>query len=105
MAQFDVYRNQDLQSKERIPYLLDIQNNLFKGLSTRLVVPLVAKSEVLHRLNFEIIVRNQKYVVSTQEVSAVSMELLKDKVFSLKDKSNEILEAMNFLLMGFDITT
>ena len=101
MAQFDVYRNHETQTKERIPYLLDIQNDLFGDLSTRLVVPLVSKSDLLHKLNIEITVRNQKFVISTQEMSAVSMSLLDDKVFSLEDKADEILEAVNFLLVGF----
>ena len=103
MAQFDVYRNHEAQTKERIPYLLDIQNDLFGELSTRLVVPLVSKSEVLHKLNIEITVRNQKFVISTQEMSAVSVDLLDDKVFSLEDKAQEIMDAVNFLLMGFKI--
>lgn len=101
MARFDVYRNNDPQSKERIPYLLDVQNDLFVELSTRLVIPLVSKSEVMKRLNIEIMVRNQKLVISTQEMTSVSVDLLDDKVFSLEDKAEEILEAVDFLLMAF----
>ena len=101
MAQFDVYRNGDAKSKDRIPYLLDIQNDLFSELSTRVVLPLVSKSDLLHKLNIEITVRNQKLVISTQEMSAVSVNMLEDKAFSLEDEAQEIMESVNFLLMGF----
>ena len=101
MAQFDVYRNYDPKSKERVPYLLDIQKDLFVELSTRLVIPIVSRGEALNRLNIEISVRNQKLLISTQEMTSIPSTLLGDKAFSLEDKADDILESVNFLLMGF----
>ena len=103
MAQFDVYRNSDAQTKDRVPYLLDIQNDLFDELDTRLVVPLVANSRILQGLNFEIMIRNQSYVISTQELRAIPLSKLQEKVFSLEDKSKDILAGIQFLLMGFEV--
>ena len=41
MAQFDVYENEEPDSKDIIPFLLDVQHDLHNGLATRTVVPLV----------------------------------------------------------------
>ena len=50
MAQFDVYRNSSLDTRERIPYLLDIQHDLLSGLATRVVVPLVIGAKPIDSL-------------------------------------------------------
>lgn len=41
MAQFDVYENINEKTKEQIPFLLDIQNDILKNVSSRVVIPLV----------------------------------------------------------------
>ncbi|MDH5211807.1 MAG: CcdB family protein, partial [Betaproteobacteria bacterium] len=41
MARFDVYRNPNRKSRDRVPLLLDVQASLLEDLATRLVVPLV----------------------------------------------------------------
>ena len=40
MAQFDIYVNPHLASRQSVPYLVDVQNDLIDQLSTRLVMPL-----------------------------------------------------------------
>ncbi len=40
MAQFDVYRNPSVSTREAIPYVVDVQSDLLDGLSSRLTVPL-----------------------------------------------------------------
>ena len=44
MAQFEVYENPNPQSRDDIPYLLDVQSDLLEPLATRVVVPLVLSS-------------------------------------------------------------
>jgi len=39
MPRFDVYANEGASAKTT-PYVLDIQNDLFDGLDTRVVIPL-----------------------------------------------------------------
>jgi len=41
MARFDVRANLNRSSRERVPYLLELQTDLLAGLATRLVAPLV----------------------------------------------------------------
>ncbi len=42
MAQFDVFENPNEETKQAIPFLLDVQAELLDVLSTRVVVPLIA---------------------------------------------------------------
>lgn len=51
MAQFDVYENLNDKSRQNIPYLLDIQNDVLKNLSTRVVIPLVITNQSINFLN------------------------------------------------------
>jgi len=44
MAQFDVYENLNVHTKNDIPYLLDLQADLLSTLATRIVAPLVGAS-------------------------------------------------------------
>lgn len=41
MTQFYIYENKNSKINKDVPYLLDIQNDILKNLSTRVVVPLV----------------------------------------------------------------
>ena len=40
MAQYDIYKNTNKNTKETFPYLVDIQNQIIADLATRLVIPL-----------------------------------------------------------------
>ena len=44
MAQFDVYENQNQETNQANPYLLDVQAELLDNLATRVVVPLITAS-------------------------------------------------------------
>ena len=101
MAQFDLYINSNLATKQRVPFLLDIQNDLLSELSTRLVIPLVTATPALTKLNPIVTVANQELIVSTIEMAAISVKLLKNKIDSLADKRQEILDAIDFLVVGF----
>jgi toxin CcdB len=104
VARFDVYRNANRKSRDRVPLLLDIQADLLEDLATRLVVPLVAASEfgpAIERLNPEVRLGNRSYVMATAEMAAVMRKSLGEKVGSLDGQSAEILAAVDFLISGF----
>ena len=46
MAQFDVHSNRSPETRDRIPYLLDVQSDLLDPLATRVVVPLASRDSV-----------------------------------------------------------
>ena len=60
MAQFDVYENINEKTNKQIPFLLDIQNDILKNLSSRVVIPLVISKEVINFLNPKLGKREQR---------------------------------------------
>jgi len=104
VARFDVYRNSNRKSRDRVPLLLDVQASLLDDLATRLVVPLVAAADfgpAIEKLNPMVRLGNRNYVMATAEMSAVMRKSLGEKVGSLEGQSAEILAAVDFLISGF----
>jgi toxin CcdB len=104
MAQFDVYENPNPETKESIPYLLDVQADLFDNLATRVVVPLItvsAMGKAARHLNPRFEIQRTPVIMSTAELAGVSMHALGEKVCALKEQRNEIIAALDFLFTGF----
>jgi toxin CcdB len=104
MAQFDVYENRDQQTRQAIPYLLDVQADLLDTLATRVVVPLVTAAtmgKAIKDLNPQFTIRETAVFMSTAELAGVSVRSLGKKVGSLKDQRNPIIAALDFLFTGF----
>ena len=101
MAQFDVYVNLNEKTKDYVPYLLDIQNDILKNLTTRVVIPLVVTNQAINILNPKFTIKNIDVILSTAELASIPMEILGNKVCSLKDRREEIIGAVDFLLTGF----
>lgn len=101
MAQFDVYENLNDKSRQNIPYLLDIQNDVLKNLSTRVVIPLVITNQSINFLNPKFTINQIDVILSTAEIASIPSEILGNKICSLKDKREEIIGAVDFLVTGF----
>lgn len=104
MAQFDVYENEEPESKDAIPFLLDVQHDLHDGLATRLVVPLVlvfSAQQVARKLCPRFDIKGQDVAMSTPEMAGYPIKDLRNKVTSLGDSRREIIDAIDFLLNGF----
>lgn len=103
MAQFDVHRN-TAASASRVPYLLDVQSDLLKGLATRVVVPLVAPAEVGNRvirdLHLEVQVGGKKLVALTSGLAAIPAKALGPRVASLGARRSEIVRTLDVLISG-----
>ena len=101
MAQFDVYENLNEKSKQNIPYLLDIQNDILKDLTTRVVIPLIITNKAINFLNPKFTINQIDVILSTAEMASIPMEILGEKICSLKEKREEIIGAVDFLVTGF----
>ncbi|WP_368028999.1 CcdB family protein [Arcobacter sp. s6] len=101
MAQFDVYENINEKTKVQTPFLLDIQNDILKNLSTRVVIPLVVSSKSINLLNPKYTISGITVALSTAEIASIPMEIFGNKICSLKDKREEIIGAIDFLVTGF----
>ena len=104
MAQFDVYENTNPGTRKTVPYLLDVQAELLRGLATHVVVPLVPVSimgKAAKHLNPVFMIKKKSYVMSTAELAGVPVKILGDKVASLTDNRDEIIAALDFLFIGY----
>ncbi|MCK4508220.1 MAG: CcdB family protein [Desulfuromonadales bacterium] len=104
MAQFDVYENEEPESKDAIPFLLDVQHDLHDSLATRTVAPLVlifSAKQAVQKLCPQFDVEGRDVVMSTPEMAGYPVSDLRNKVTSLNDSRREILDAIDFLLNGF----
>jgi toxin CcdB len=104
VARFDVYRNPNRRSRERVPCLLDIQADLLSGLTTRLVVPLVPATEFgqpVEKLNPVFRIGSRAHVMATSEMAAIPTKSIGERVATLEQHSAEILAAVDFLISGF----
>lgn len=101
MARFDVY-----QQSERVPFLLDIQANLFADLNTRTVIPLLpqargGKNEALPRLKPLLTVKGKSYVMVTTDITTVRVAILGKFIENVEGQRQTIIDAVDFLLQGF----
>jgi toxin CcdB len=96
MARHDVYCPAGI-------YLLDCQSDFLGQLDTRFVVPLLPVGEVpqVYRLNPIFSIRGEKLVMATQLASSVPTRQLRDRVASLADEHNKIMNAFDMLLTGY----
>jgi toxin CcdB len=100
LARFDVYVD-PLNSNQ---YLLDVQSNLLSGMETRVVVPLVSAelfSVSAQRLNPVFTIQQTEFVMVTQFLSGVRIELLKSPITNLIDYADSITAALDMLFQGF----
>ena len=103
MAQFDVVRNRNEESRAVIPYLLDVQAETFEPLATHLVIPLLRKSAGVHlfgRLNPEVTIEGEKFFLSIPELAGVTLFNLGEKVGNLEHLRAEIIAGIDFLITG-----
>lgn len=101
MAQFDVYKNENLKTKINTPYLLDVQNDILSSLDTRIVIPLVFSLGKVDGLTKEIRVNDEKLYLYTDQMAAVPLSLLNKKICSIKEQADEIKNSLDFLVYGF----
>lgn len=102
MAQFDIHRLPSAKLPQRL--MLDIQNNHFSLLASRLVIPLLparAIPQPINRLNPVFQIGGDDYALTTQEMTAVPKTLLGPIIGSLRVERDAILGALDFLVIGY----
>jgi toxin CcdB len=103
MPQFDVVANANPDSSSHIPYLLVLQADLFDGLATRVVAPLMPLEmfgPALDRLNPVISIEDDSYVVSIAELAGVPVQALGEHIASVTSSRLEVISALDFLFTG-----
>ena len=101
MAQFDVYKNENELTNQKVPYLLDVQNDILDSINTRVVIPLVKDKNDFKGLTKEFIIENQKVYLTTSQMGTVHKNELKTKITTLTNQKEEIKNSIDFLIYGF----
>jgi toxin CcdB len=99
MARFAVYAEPDGDG-----YLLDVQADALGHLNTRMAVPLLPSQRAprpASRLNPVFRIGAIDYVMATQYMAAVPARILQHSPFSLAQRRDEIIAALDLLLQGF----
>lgn len=80
MAQFDVYANINSSSKKLYPFLVDVQSNLLDSLETRLVIPLILRSNfgniTIKNLTPILLLNEQEFILLTPQIAAINKKHL-----------------------------
>jgi toxin CcdB len=102
--QFDVLSNPFPRSRERQPYLVALQSDLLtRNLDTMVVAPLelAASSTFAERLNPQVEIEGDAYVMITQEIVTVRKSVLGQPRGSLASDRDRIIGALDMLFTGF----
>jgi toxin CcdB len=99
-----VYRNPSPRSGRDVPYVLCVQHRVLANLPTRVVVPLIRPAALANRpasrLNPEVQVGRERFVLLTQQLAALPLASLKVPVASLDARRADILGAIDVLFAG-----
>jgi len=105
MAQWDVYPNPSVRSRDDIPYLVDLQSNLLDALPSRLVAPLartrLAPEGVPRALCPVFNIGGVSVVLLPHEAGPIEARLLKRPADSLLAHAHDVVAALDALVSGF----
>ena len=105
MASYAVHQNPNPRTRAAVPFLLDVQLDVFSLLGTRLVVPLYrqegAGGPILTRLCPVLPFQGQPLVAVVPELAGIPLRELGPMVGDLAAHRAEVLAAMDLLLTGF----
>jgi toxin CcdB len=105
MPQFQVHRNSNAATRERFPYLLDVQSDLLSGLATRVVAPLCPAAALeggsVETLTPLFDIAGARYAMLTPQLAGVPSRQLGAEVASLAEHRGAIIAALDLLFTGF----
>ena len=104
MAQWDVYANSSAASRGEVPYFVDVQSDLLRGVPTRFVMPLMRPGRSLSglpsRMSPQFEIEGVKLLLVPQEAGPLDSRRLKRPVASLRTESHRIVDALDAVISG-----
>jgi len=101
MARFDLYT----YKSRTTPFILDVQADIHRHFKSRIVIPLrpyvPKESPPIQKICPIVTFKGKKYILFTQEMSAIHISALTKKVGDLKKYEQEIKDSIDFLFQGF----
>jgi len=99
MAQFDIYPG----TGEGCDFLLELQDNMLDGLSTRVVAPLAAEATfgpAMQILNPRLVIDGTPYLLLTHLLAAIPNKSLDQPVRNLSSQREAIVASIDLLFTG-----
>lgn len=104
MAQYDVYVNPQRQSRQFVPFVVDVQSALMDRLVTRLVLPLSRVGSTVSHLPINLCpivsIEGEKLTIQAHLAAPVVASLLKNPVTNLQPWASEIASALDAVTSG-----
>jgi toxin CcdB len=105
MAQFDVYVNPNPDSRQAVPFVVDVQSGLIDTLPTRLVMPLsrVGAGQARLPLNLcpMLAISGEDLTLMPHLAAPVAARLLRKPVVSIASRASDISAALDAVVSGF----
>ena len=102
--QYDVYPNPSPRMRDVYPFVIDIQSDLLAALATRMVVPLavtaITRAELPHRLCPVFTLQSQRLMLAPFEAAPLDKRLLKTRVGTVRERSHDVVAAMDAVMSG-----
>jgi len=86
MVQFDVYTNPSKKGSQAYPFIVDIQNSIIDGLSTRLVIPLTHQK----------FLQGRTAPILTPQLTSMPAHLLKEPIGSIESLRDTVIDTIDF---------
>ena len=102
MRQYDICRNKDRGSRNRIPYFVVLQADLLSELATVIVAPLRPNrtSVVIRRLNPLIEIDGKSFFVTMQDLAGIPRASLGPVTANVIAKHREFVAAIDLIFTG-----
>lgn len=102
MRQYDICRNPDRATRNRVPYFIVLQADLLSALATVIVAPVVPKrgAGIIGRLNPLIELDNKKYCVTMQDMAGIPRSRLGPVVANMASRHTEFVTAIDLIFTG-----
>jgi len=99
MQQFDVYANSDPLTKKAVPCFMVLQCELFRSLSTRMVVPMVLTNSIkpIQYINPLVKVGDEKYVALFNKIGHLPTSELSELIVNVSSQRAELQKAYDFI--------
>lgn len=100
--QFDVYTNPDKSSSAFHPYLIVLQSDALTDISTCVVAPLSAASDIktFDRAIPQVSVRNQQFLILVPALAAVPARTIGTAITNLEAERYRIIRAIDLVFTG-----
>ncbi len=100
--QYDICKNPDRTSRQRVPYLIVLQSDILSPMNTVIVAPvsLERPANSLAKLNPALIIEGKRYRVSMLEMAGIPRNRLGEVVANAESQHTNFVAAIDFLFTG-----